>query len=226
MHLNEQITLQNQDPALNEAAVRLGVSLRATEDQLTRNMLAGTAAAVNCAGGTNGDVPTEMARSDVDDVVKSLLGVDAKTLLDNIEGDDKFGTSPVRDAYFALSHTDMTKTLESIAGFTHKNSYPSPMNALRSEWGTVGNLRFLISSAGSTTAAASADGDTIYNNFCVGLEAYAKIEQDGFSSQFIYRPPIYDGPLMLNCSVGWKMAECPRILNDAWVINLRSTLPA
>ena len=33
--INEQVTLQNQDPVLNEAAIRLGVSLRQTEDQLT-----------------------------------------------------------------------------------------------------------------------------------------------------------------------------------------------
>jgi len=33
---------------LNEAAARLGVSLRQTEDQLTRDMLASTAAFINC----------------------------------------------------------------------------------------------------------------------------------------------------------------------------------
>src|SRR5690606_4829916 len=41
--LNEQVTLQNQDPALNEITARLGVALRQTEDELTRNMLAATA---------------------------------------------------------------------------------------------------------------------------------------------------------------------------------------
>ena len=55
-------------------------------------------------------------------------------------------------------------------------------------------------------------------------EAYACIEQDGYSAQFIYRPPIYDGPLALNASVGYKFAEVPRILNDLWVLNLRCTL--
>ena len=39
--LNEQVTLQNQDPVLNECAARLGVSLRQTEDQLTRKNVAG-----------------------------------------------------------------------------------------------------------------------------------------------------------------------------------------
>lgn len=76
---------------LNEAAARLGVSLRQTEDQLTRDMLAGTAAFINCTGGVNGDNPTELTRSDVDTVVRNLLGNNAYTVLDNIEGDDKFG---------------------------------------------------------------------------------------------------------------------------------------
>ena len=52
--LNEQVTLQNQDPVLNEAAARLGVSLRQTEDQLMRDMLASTASFVNCVSGVNG----------------------------------------------------------------------------------------------------------------------------------------------------------------------------
>ncbi len=209
---------------LNEAAARLGVSLRQTEDQLTRDMLASTAAFINCVAGTNGDNPTNLTRSDVDDVVRALLGNNAYTILDNIEGDDKFGTAPVRDAYFALCHTDLTKDMDSVDGFIQKNQYPAPMNALRSEWGAIGNLRFLVSSIGSVSAAASNLGNSVYNIFCVGMEAYACIEQDGYSAQFIYRPPMYDGPLALNASVGYKFAEVPRILNDLWVLNLRCTL--
>ena len=79
---------------LNECAARLGVSLRQTEDQLTRDMLAATAAFINCTGGVNGDVPTEITRSDVDLVVRTLLNNNAYTIMDNIEGEDKFGTAP------------------------------------------------------------------------------------------------------------------------------------
>lgn len=86
------------------------------------------------------------------------------------------------------------------------------------------NLRFLVSSIGSVTANASALGANVYNIFCVGMEAYASIEQDGYSASFVYRPPIYDGPLALNASVGYKFAEVPRITNDLWVVNLRATL--
>lgn len=222
--INEQVTLQAQDPVLNEAAARLGVSLRQTEDQLTRDMLASTASMINCVGGFNGDSPTEITRSDVDEVVRTLLSNDTHTIMDNIEGEDKFGTAPVRDAYFALCSTQLTGNLDSVAGFIQKNQYPSPMNALRSEWGAIGNLRFLVSSIGSITPNASALGANVYNIFCVGMEAFAKIEQDGYSTSFVYRPPIYDGPLARNVTVGYKMAEAVRILNDLWVLNLRATL--
>lgn len=224
VQLNEQVTLTNQDPVLNEAAARLGVSLRQTEDELTRNMLASTASSINCVGGTNGDNPTEISRSDVDTVVRTLLSNDAYTILDNIEGEDKFGTAPVRDAYFALASTQLTGDLDNVAGFIHKNQYPSPMNALRSEWGSIGNLRFLVSSIGSVAPTSSSNGANVYNIFCVGMEAYACVEQDGYSASFIYRDPMYDGPLAMNASVGYKFAEVPRITNDLWVIKLRATL--
>ena len=209
---------------LNECARRLGVSLRQTEDQLTRDMLAATASFINCTGGVNGDNPTEITRSDVGTIVRTLLDNNAYTILDNIEGKNEFGTAPVRDAYFALCSTQLTSDLENVSGFLQKAQYAGGYKGLESEWGNVGNLRFLVSSIGSMFANASALGNTVYNIFCVGLEAYACIEQDGYSASFIYRPPIYSDPLAQNITVGYKFAEVPRITNDLWVLNLRATL--
>jgi N4-gp56 family major capsid protein len=223
--LNEQVTLQNQDEVLNEAALRLGVSLRQTEDQLIASMLATTAAFINCVGGTNGDNPTNLSASDINNVVATLLNNNANTITDGIAGQDRFGTAPVRNAYFALCNTQLTRNLQDVPGFIQKNNYPSPMNALESEWGAIGNLRFLVSSIGSLTQNASNLGANVYNIFCTGLEAYATIEQDRYSASFIYNPPATaGGPLQLNATVGWKMAMCPRILNDLWIINLRATV--
>lgn len=209
---------------LNEAAQRLGVSLRETEDELMRDMLAGTAAFINCVGGTNGDNPTEITRSDVDFVVRTLRGNNAYSFLTGVEGENRFGTAPVRDAYFGLGHTDLIGQLDTVAGFIQKWNYPNQQSTLDSEWGTVANVRFLLSSIGSKTLNASLLGADVLNIFVTGREAYAAIEQDGYSASFIYRPPIFDGPLALNCSVGYKFAEVPRITNDTWVFNLRCTL--
>lgn len=224
LEINEQVVIQNQESVLNEAALRLGVSLRQTEDELTRNMLAATAAQINCENGNNGDVPTNIAQEDVDIVVRTLLGNDAKMFLSSIEGEDKYGTSPVRNAYFALTNTSMTSDLNDVDGFIHQSQYPNQQRVLDSEWGAIGNLRFLVSSIGSVSSNASNLDADVYNTFCVAQEAYACIEQDGYSTQFVYRPAVYSGPLAQNVTVGYKFSEVPRILNDAWVLNLRSTL--
>lgn len=92
------------------------------------------------------------------------------------------------------------------------------------EHGAVANLRFLLSSIGSVTQNASMLGQNVYNVFVCGREAFCAVEQDGYSASFIYRPAIYDSPLALNASVGYKFGEVPKITNDTWVFNLRCTL--
>lgn len=166
-----------------------------------RDMLASTASFINCVGGTNGDNPTEITRSDVDTVVRTLRGNNAYSFLTGVEGEDRFGTAPVRDAYFALGHTDLIGQIDNVQGFIQKYNYPNQQSTLDAEWGNVANLRFLLSSIGSTIPSASLLGATVYNIFCCGRESFASIEQDGYSAQFIYRPPIYDSPLALNASV-------------------------
>ena len=113
--------------------------------------------------------------------------------------------------------------MENVTGFLNIANYPNP-NFLRSEWGTIGNIRFLVSSIGSVTQKASNLGADVYNNLVMGLEAYANVKQDGYSNTFIYRPPVFSDALAQNASVGYKFACCPRLLNDLWILNMRSTL--
>ena len=209
---------------LNEAAQRLGVSLKQTEDQLMRDMLASTASVINCVGGGNGDNPTELSRSDIDTVVRTLRGNNAYSFTSGIEGENKFGTAPVRDAYFGLGHTALIGQIDNIVGFVAKWNYPMQESTLDSEWGTVANVRFLLSAVGSVTPTSSLLGADVYNVFIPGREAYGAIEQDGYSARFLYRPPIYDSPLALNCSVGYTFAEVPKLYNDQWVFQLKCTL--
>jgi len=93
----------------------------------------------------------------------------------------------VRDAYFSLGHTDMIGQLDQVQGFIQKWNYPNMTSTLDAEWGTVANLRFLLSSVGSITPNASLLGANVYNNFVCGRESFAAIEQDGYSASFIYR---------------------------------------
>ncbi len=193
---------------------------------LTSNMLASTAAFINATGGFNGDVPTELTRADLDLANTTLMSANAYTIMDQIEGADKFGTGPVRRAFFGLSHTDMcgSRGLDGVAGFIQAANYPNNRNTLDSEWGSIGSFRFLVSSIAPTISAGSSGGSTIYNNFMIGMQSYGIVNQDGYTSQFVYRPAIYSGPLAQNVTVGWKSAMVPRIFNDQWLLNVRCTL--
>ena len=224
--ITDQVSLINEDPVLNETASLLAQSLRETEDELTRNMLNATAAFINCTNGVNGDNPTEMTLPDIQGVVRTLVTANAKRITETIEGENKFGTAPVRQAFFGMCHSNLIPNLERILpGFIPVAEYPSQQNILQAEWGTISNVRFLVSSLGSVVPLGSANGADVYQTFITGQESYACIDLDGASAQFIYRPLGYgDDPLLLRQSAGFKFAEAQRILNDAWVINLQSTL--
>lgn len=222
--ITDQVMFINQDPVLNQTVSLLAQSMRETEDELIRNMLAGTAAVVNCTGGGNGDNPSNISRSDIDAVVSALLGNDAMMISDNIEGTLKFGTAPIREAFWAMFNTALIDDLEAVEGFVSQAQYPSNMNVLNAEWGSVGNTRWLYSSKGSKTLNASLNGNTVYNIFVTGQEAYAIIDLTQATASFIYTPPGGPTDPLRRLQLGaFKFAQVPRILNDAWIFNLRAT---
>lgn len=189
-----------------------------------RDMLLATSAFVNCVNGVDGDVPTEITRSDIDVVIRTLRNNSGYSFLSGIEGENRFGTAPCRDAYFALASSNMIGQLDAVNGFIQKWNYPNQQSTLDAEWGTIANTRWLLSPVGSVTKNGSANNADVMNCFVCARESFAAIDQDGYSATFLYRPPIFSSPLAQNCSLGYKFAECPRILNDAWVFNLRCTL--
>lgn len=104
-------------------------------------------------------------------------------------GEDRLGTAPVRDAYFALASTALIGQLERVDGFINKAQYPNQIGTMSSEWGSIGNCRFHLSSGGSVTRAGSLLGNDIYNIFIGGQESYGQIKQSTQTAKFIYHGP-------------------------------------
>ena len=224
MYVNEQVVLQNEEDVIKNFSIRLGVSMRLSEDRLMRDMLAASASSINAVGGSNGDNPTNITVSDVSAVTTALLSADALTVLDSVEGENRYGTAPVPNSFFALAHTSLIKDLDALGNdFTRTIRYPSQVNILKPEYGSVGQLRFLVSSQGSIAPKASRLGRDVLNIFCVGIEAIACIYANEFSSEFIYLPKEFSGGLAQNVTMGMKFFEAPAILNDLWVSTLKVT---
>lgn len=223
--LTRQVTITNEDPVLNSAAARLGQSMRETQDVLMRDMFESTASIVNSVGGTNGDLPTEMAVSDVDDIVTLLQMNSGEYITNMIGGENKIGTSPIGDSYGCMLSARMIPVMNAMTGFTRKQFYPNINDTLSVEWGGMNNVRFFISEQGSITPNASLAGNDVANCFVVAKENSKVVWQAGGKAKFIYLPPGYNNdPCMLRHTAGCSFYQGQCITNDLWVQNLRSTL--
>ncbi len=135
------------------------------------------------------DNPTECTAGDFETVSTLLQNADAEFIGEVIEGEMKIGTGPVRDTFFCMCSTRLIPRLSAMNGYINKAQYPSQLNVLSAEHGSVGNVRFVISSRGSVTTSASLLGADVYNMFVTGQESYTSIQLDGESAKFIYHPP-------------------------------------
>ena len=205
---------------------RLGVAMRQAEDIILRDFLLSSVSQYNCKGGTDGDNPTEMTPRDLSAVASSLDTSNAFKFLSGKQGENRFGTAPIRSAYFLLCSTELQPTFDAMDKFTSSWNYPNQNDTIYSEYGAVLNFRVFTSSEAAVQRGASMNGNDVYNNMAVARESYAHIDQDGYSSQLLYRPPIFSGPLALNGTLGVKFAQAQAILQETWIRNVRCTQPS
>lgn len=189
-------------------------------------MLQASASFVNCTGGANADNPTNISRADIEDVVQALQTANADYFADGISGENKFGTSPVFDAYFAMGSTRLLPNLRQVDGWIDKLQYPSPGKTLSAEVGSVSNVRVTLSSGGVVIPNASLLGADVYPLFVTGQQSYACVKHNGFTAKFMYVPPVPSAadPAGLRQYGSARFAQAQVITNNAWIISLRSTL--
>jgi len=219
--ITDQVQLTVEDQVVNQSARLLAQNMAATIDEITRDVLASTSSVIQCSAGSNGQTPTELTREDINFAVKSLLGRDADMIGEVITATDGVSTAPVRDAFFSFVHTDLLDDLEAVEGFKNTAEYPQ-QKILPSEWGSVGNMRFLYSSVGSKSDSSP----EVYNNIVVGKEAYGAIHLSSEGGKFYVKGLGSGGsvdPVNQRSSVGFKVAYASRILNDAFMVNMMST---
>lgn len=146
--------------------------------------------------------------------------------MSGIEGMDRFGTGPVRSAYFMLTSTELQSDFDSLVGqgFLSQWNYPTPnASALPSEYGSVFNIRILTSSEAPVARGTSANGQDVYYSTVLGKQAITHINQDGYSMNLIYRDPYYSGMLAQNATLAVKFAQAQAITQDTAIRNILST---
>lgn len=220
--ITNQVQLTVEDRTLNEASILLAQNLAQTMDEVTRDVLASTTSVLQCTNGLNGNTPTEITRDDINAAFRTLLGNDAQMISKVITGSTNFATVPIRPSFFGYMDTDLIDDLEACANFVSTANYAQQGPVLDAEIGATGNVRWLYTSAGSVSAAAT----PVYNNFIVGKEAYAVVHLKSSTGEFYVEPLGSAGsadPLHQRGSVGWQHPYVARILNDSYMLNLMAT---
>jgi len=199
--------------------------MRQAEDLILRDYIVSAASEINAGGGSNNDNPTNLGISDFSLVATTLDSNNAYKFMTGIEGENKFGTGPIRSSYFMLSSTELQTDLDGLvgSGFISSWNYPTNASALPSEYGSVFNTRILTSSEAPVARNSSANNQDVYYNTVLGKQAITHINQDGFSMQLIYRDPYYSGMLAQNATLAVKFAQAQAITQDTAIRNLLCT---
>jgi N4-gp56 family major capsid protein len=192
---------------------RLAVAMRQAEDLILRDYIISAASEINAGGGSNADNPTNYGVSDFSLLATTLDTNNAYKFMSGIEGMDRFGTGPIRSAYFMLSSTELQSDFDSMvgSGFINQWNYPNNSSALPSEYGSIYNIRILTSSESPVARGASANGSDLYYNAVMGKQAVTHINQDGYSMNLIYRDPYYSGMLAQNATLAVKFAQAKKL---------------
>ena len=192
---------------------------------ILRDYIVSAASQLSAGGGSNGDNPTNLGVSDFSLVATTLDTNNAYKFMSGVEGMDRFGTGPVRSAYFMLSSTELQTDFDALVGQGYLSvwNYPSNASALPSEVGSVFNTRILTSSEAPVARGASANGADVYYNTVCGKQAVTHIDQDGYSMNLIYRDPYYSGMLAQNATLAVKFAQAQALTQDTAIRNLLCT---
>jgi N4-gp56 family major capsid protein len=210
------------DLTVEDPNITIEVDLQAdqknnTNDVLVRDILVNAASSLTCS---NGDpTGTLLNRTDIDTAHGSLKGNDADYIGSMIAAGTGQGTAPIRQAFFGMAHTDLEDDLEDVSGFKQVTNYAAQRGVDVAEWGLTGNVRWLTSTQGATSGSN-------YLNPIIARNAYGVVDISGGNVASIVKGMGSAGtadPLDQRASVGWKMWQVPRILNDANILVLICT---
>lgn len=182
--LTNQVELTVEDQVLNEASRLLAENMAETFDEITRDVLISCSTVIQASNGVNGSTPTELTKADLDSVVQTLLNNDADMISEVIQGTNAFGTTPTRKAFWGYIDSELMDDLEAVSNFVNTANYPSQQPILDAEWGSTGNIRWLMTSIGYVSSASPA----VYSLPIVGKEAYACVHLGSESGDFYIEP--------------------------------------
>lgn len=204
MFLNEEVDLLNFNETTDELSGILGENAGQSLNRLQRNIfedsttavlsgVATTATNISGAATASGFV----SRTGLANVVNALNRQNAMKFRPMTTGSQNVGSSPIRESYWGIGHSDTTEDVRNLTGFVAAEAYASQTALETGEYGAVGGVRFIetsessidldggVSATSSATTfgrSAGASRFDIYNTVIFGKDAIGSV---GFGANHV-----------------------------------------
>ena len=223
--ITDMVDATKPDAHMTEIVELQGEQAGLTKDTVIRNAIyaAGTNLFFQTAANTiNQDGPAAeiIDEGGVDKVVRAMRNNNCPYFTEVVNGSTKVGTTPISPAYLCIVHPNQGYDVRGLTGFIPFEQYGSSMTPMRGEIGAYKQVRFL------ETTNAYNDGTNYYALF-FGPNAFGVVALNGMDTT-TYHAPFGSGEDTLHqrAKQGWKACWVAKILNDAFMAGLVTTVTA
>ncbi len=233
VEITDKVQTESIDPVLVEVAEVLGEQQGATNDQLTRTILAaGTTVQYADGVGARASVAAsnKIDEDEFDKAVRTLSSGNARKITGFSSVSPGQGTVPIPPCYVAIISEKTAYDARKLAGFVPVEQYVVNAPMLPGEIGKVGLVRLCeTTNAKVFTGAGSGDID-VHATIVLGSDAYGVIDLgNSQASTLIFKGLGSAGsadPLNQRQTLGWKEYFTAKILNDAFMVRIEHAVSA
>ena len=231
---SDEVDLYHEDPVITIATDELGQHAGLTVDTYYGQVFSGGSnviyadATLGVAGTTSNDIaPADIINvTALNKVGKTLRMALAKKFTSRIGTANKYGSEPLRPAYYMAVHPDVRDDLESLTGYVPAEKYASFAQLAPNEVGSRKELRFLETTRLETFTNANATPTVVYKNIAFGKDVFGIVGIEGKKKlRTIIKPTSSggaDNPYNTKGSIAWVADTSALILNQYGVVRLET----
>ena len=221
------------DFKVNIATQRLGEQAATTIETKRYNVYKAGTILRRANGTARTDINTVIDITDLRWAERAMARALAEYFTDLGQSTQDFNTEAILPAYWGFIHPDARYVISDITGFTGVKDYGHGVKIEPNELGSIGNIRFLMSTVyapfasggGAKGTMISTDGTSadVYTCIIVGREAWGSVSFRGRKSisPFVVMPSHSAAdPAAQRGFIGWVAWTQAKILNDNWMCRI------
>lgn len=226
--VTDVLDFTTEDPELTIAGEQLGLQAGDTLDQVTRDVMA---AGTNKYYGGSATARNQLTASDLitttllDKVTRLLKNNKARKVMQMVNPDNGYNTTPLNACYIGIVHPNVSYTLTGLTGFIPVEKYANKSNIMDGEIGAYKEIRFVETTNAKVFAGEGSGGADVYATLIMGMDAYGITRISGEAMKNIVKPLGSAGsadPLDQRATSGWKATFVAKVLNNDYIVRIET----